>query len=162
VRIKLDENITIAAKPLLVAAGYDADTVHDEALTGTDDEKLIEICRREERLLVTFDVGFGDVRAHPPGSHSGVVLLRLRDQQPPAVLDVIRRLVADYDLASFAGALAVVSDERVRIRRPAVAAGPPICVGHVGTHPARKPAGTGRHQWTRAGTQCPGQVGCRR
>lgn len=116
-RIKLDENVTIAARSLLVAAGYDADTVQDESLTGTDDEQLIEICRREERLLVTFDVGFGDVRAHPPGSHSGVVLLRLRDQQPPAVLDVIGRLVADYDLASLTGALAVVSDERVRIRR---------------------------------------------
>lgn len=116
-RVKLDENVTIAAKSLLAGAGYEVDSVSDEGLTGAEDEVLIEVCRREERLLVTFDLGFGDVRAHPPGSHSGVVLLRLSDQQPPAVLEVIRRLIADYDLASLTDALAVVSEDRIRVRR---------------------------------------------
>jgi predicted nuclease of predicted toxin-antitoxin system len=66
-----------------------------------DDESLIEICRREQRLLITFDIGFADVRAHAPGSHFGVVLLRLRDQQPARVLDVFQRLLAGHDFASF-------------------------------------------------------------
>jgi hypothetical protein len=31
---------------------------------------------------VTFDVGFGDIRAYPPAGHHGIIVLRLRDQQP--------------------------------------------------------------------------------
>ena len=64
------------------------------------------------------DLGFADVRAYPPGEHPGVVALRLTDQRPAVVVDVLRRFLADYDLDSPAGCLAVVSDMRVRVRRP--------------------------------------------
>lgn len=33
-RVKLDENITVAAQDILVALGHDVDTVADEDLTG--------------------------------------------------------------------------------------------------------------------------------
>lgn len=44
-------------------------------------------------MLVTFDLGFGDIRAYPPASHSGVVLLRLADQRPDVVADVLGRFL---------------------------------------------------------------------
>jgi hypothetical protein len=69
------------------------------------------------RLLVTFDLGFGDVRRYPPGGHDGIILLRLEDQHPELVLDVLRRLLAQQDLDSVEGALVVVTDTTVRIRR---------------------------------------------
>jgi predicted nuclease of predicted toxin-antitoxin system len=117
VRVKLDENVSVRAKALFVAAGHDAESVIDEGMPGVRDEELLAVCAREERVLVTFDVGFGDVRAHPPGTHAGVVLLRLRDQQPAATFEVLRSLLAAHDLVAFAGSLAVVTDENVRIRR---------------------------------------------
>jgi hypothetical protein len=58
VRIKLDENITVAAKAPLTAAGHQVDTVADEGLTGTPDPALLDVCRTEQRLLITFEVGF--------------------------------------------------------------------------------------------------------
>ena len=82
VKIKLDENITAAAKHLFEAHGHQCHTVPDEGLTGAPDAKLVDVCRSEQRMLVTFDLGFGDVRVYPPSQHSGIVLLRLRDQQP--------------------------------------------------------------------------------
>ena len=68
-------------------------------------------------MLVTFDVGFGNLRAYPPGTHNGIVLLRLADQRPDATLDVLRRFLIGHALDDLAGALIVVSDDRVRIRR---------------------------------------------
>ena len=38
-------------------------------------------------MLVTFDLGFAEVRAYPPGTHPGVLALRLSDQQPAAVTE---------------------------------------------------------------------------
>ena len=68
-KVKLDENITAAAVGLLTDHGHDVDTVPQERLTGVSDTKLIEACRADGRMLVTFDIGCGDVRAYPPGSH---------------------------------------------------------------------------------------------
>lgn len=113
-KAKLDENVTVAAKALFEAAGHQADSVTDEGLTGTADEPLLEICGREGRLLVIFDVGFGDIRAHPPGTHPGVMLLRLSDQQPAAVLNVLERLLDAHKIERLAGTLTVVTEDRVR------------------------------------------------
>lgn len=116
-RIKLDENITVLAADVLSRAGHhDVHSVPDEAITGAPDAALWSVCQREHRMLVTFDLGFGDVRSYPPGTHYGVVLLRLTDQQPDVVLDVLRRFLATHDLDALAGCLVVVDDHRVRIR----------------------------------------------
>jgi predicted nuclease of predicted toxin-antitoxin system len=117
VRLKVDENVTTAAVPLLAEYGHDVDTVPAERLTGATDATLIEACRAEERMLVTFDVGFGDVRTYPPQSHPGIVLLRIADQRPDSTLDVLRRFLASHSLDELHNALVVVSDDRVRIRR---------------------------------------------
>ena len=114
--VKLDENITAVAKSLFREFGHDCETVPDEDLTGTADPNLLDACRKEQRLLVTFDVGFGDVRAYPPAGHHGIIVLRLRDQQPQAVLDVLRRFLLATDIDELAGRLCVVTEDRVRIR----------------------------------------------
>ncbi len=116
-RVKLDENITAAAKALIAQHGHEVDTIPDEGLTGAADPVVIEVCRSDERMLVTFDIGFGDVRRYPPGSHHGIVLLRLADQRPDITLDLLRRFLAEHRLDDLAGALLVVTDDRVRIRR---------------------------------------------
>jgi len=116
VKVKLDENISAQARDLLVEFGYDADTIADEDMAGAPDPQLFKTCQVEQRLLIAFDVGFGDVRAYPPSDHAGIVLLRLRDQQPQATLDVLRRFLLSQDLMQLDHSLCVVTEDRVRIR----------------------------------------------
>ncbi len=61
-KVKLDENITTAAKALIAQHGHEVDTVVDEGLTGATDSVVVEASRSDERMLVTFDVGFGNLR----------------------------------------------------------------------------------------------------
>ncbi len=117
-KFKLDENVTAAAAALFASGGHDVDTVAHEGLTGAADADVMAAARSGERMLVTFDVEFGDVRQHPVGSHSGVVVLRLGDQRPTIVLDVLRGLVENHDLDALAGSLVVVTERMIRIRRP--------------------------------------------
>ena len=119
-KVKLDENVTAAAVALLAEHSHDVDTVPTERLTGAKDAVVMEACRSDSRMLVTFDVGFGDVRAYPPGSHPGIVLLRISDQRPDNTLDLLRRFLSQHSLDDLAAALVVVSDTRVRIRRTAL------------------------------------------
>lgn len=67
-------------------------------------------------MLVTFDVGFGDVRVYPLSVPARVVLLRLRDQQPAAVVRALRQLLDARDVGELARRLTVVTEDRIRVR----------------------------------------------
>lgn len=117
-RLKLDENVTVAARDPLVALGHDVDTVADEDLTGRPDPDVLAAAVTHERTLVTCDLGFGDPRTYPPGGHRGLILLRLRDHQPDNVVSVLQALAQNHDLDELAGCVVVVTEGLVRIRRP--------------------------------------------
>jgi len=85
-RFKLDENLHPDAAEYLRQHGHDALTVADQGLRGHDDNDIAEVCRREQRALVTLDLDFSDVRIYPPADYSGLLVLRLVDQSRPAVL----------------------------------------------------------------------------
>ena len=57
-RIKLDENVTIAAQPVLIKHGHDVHTVHNEDLIGAPDSDLLAVCRDEVDVSLS----------RPPGS----------------------------------------------------------------------------------------------
>jgi hypothetical protein len=70
------------------------------------------------RILVSLDVGLGDIRAYPPGSHAGIVVLRVPDQSAATVTKTISDLASLTELASLAGSVAVLQRGLLRIRHP--------------------------------------------
>src|SRR5436190_1527827 len=46
-------------------------TVYDQGLRGHDDGDIADVCRREQRALVTLDLDFSDVRVYPPAHYPG-------------------------------------------------------------------------------------------
>ncbi len=71
-----------------------------------------------EGFLLTLDRGFGDVRAYPPGSHPGIIVLRPNDQRVPSVVRMVVSLLDHHQMDSFAGCITVVQSNVFRIRRP--------------------------------------------
>jgi predicted nuclease of predicted toxin-antitoxin system len=117
VRIKLDENLHLDLAAVFATAGHDVDTVADEGLLGAEDASVLAAGSGEERLIVTLDRGFGDIRAYPPGTHCGVVVLRLDDNSLPATRAAVENLVSDVDLEGLAGCVAVYRSGSLRVRR---------------------------------------------
>ena len=79
---------------------------------------LWEAVQREGRFLVTSDKGFGDIRAYPPGTHAGILVLR-PDQDGIRPLVELTELVLERarldDLAQF---VSVATPRGLRTRRP--------------------------------------------
>ena len=71
-RLKLDENMPQRAESALRDLGVDVETARSEGLAGATDPVLLAACTAEERVLVTLDLDFADMRAYPPGSHPGI------------------------------------------------------------------------------------------
>jgi predicted nuclease of predicted toxin-antitoxin system len=115
-RFKIDENLHDDVAAQLVAAGHVAQTVHAEGLRGCDDSTLATHCLTESRAIVTLDLDFGDIRAFPPASSSGIIVLRVHDQSRQHILDVLNRAIGYLKGENIAGQLWIVSEAGVRIR----------------------------------------------
>jgi Uncharacterized protein conserved in bacteria len=76
--IKLDENLPLQLAATLEQFGHDVHTTSSEGLTGRADLDIWRAAQAESRFLITQDLDFSDVRQFTPGSHAGVLLLRLR------------------------------------------------------------------------------------
>lgn len=75
-RIKVDEDLPTQVIRILRARGHDAAGVVEQGMGGWKDLELWQAVQTERRFLVTADKGFGDIRAYPPETHQGVLLLR--------------------------------------------------------------------------------------
>lgn len=57
-KLKLDGNIGQRGKALLIEAGHDVCTILEQNLQSSPDPVVIEVCRSEQRCLVTLDLDF--------------------------------------------------------------------------------------------------------
>ena len=115
-RFKLDENLPRDAEALLRALGHDVHTVLDEQLGVTPDPRVFEASKAEDRILVTFDPDFSDVRVYPPASQAGIWVLRPHTQSVENTLALLRSALLVYATDPTPGRLWIIEPERVRIR----------------------------------------------
>lgn len=116
VLVRVDENLPREVADVLRDAGHDAVTVGDQALGGQPDGAIAAVAAREARALISLDLDFADVRAYPPENYAGLLVLRLRRQDKPYVLSVVRRLLPILEREAAGGHLWIIEDDRVRIR----------------------------------------------
>lgn len=115
-RFKIDENLHPDVAALLREHGHDAVSVWDQHMRGADDPHLAAVCRAEGRVLLTFDLGFADIRQYPPEQWPGFVVLRLSSQDRAHVTAVLRRVVSAFKPGELAGRLWIVTERDIRVR----------------------------------------------
>ena len=117
-KVKLDENIPVRLAGVLTTLGHVVDTVASEGLKGKSDGEVWSVSRRDDRFLITQDLDFSDVHQFKPGTHAGPLLVRLREPGANALVSRIRDIVPNEGLDSFARCFVVLTDRKLRIRRP--------------------------------------------
>jgi predicted nuclease of predicted toxin-antitoxin system len=102
----------------LASRGHDADTIFAEGLRGCDDLNVWSAIQAAARLLVTRDLRFSDVRSFPPGTHHGVLLVRLRDPGRESLYECVLQVSSTSDVETWKGCLVVLTERKLRIRKP--------------------------------------------
>ena len=118
-KIKLDENLPESLTASLSALNHDVDNVRLEGLAGQADGDILLAAQGSERFLITQDLDFSDVRSFKPGTHHGLLLLRLRN---PGRLAIARRILDVFrgeNVTSWEKCFVLVTDTKIRVRRPA-------------------------------------------
>lgn len=115
-KFKIDENLPVELVSTLYEAGYNAETVYQEQLKGCSDKALLDNCLREERILVTLDLDFSDIKSYPPEKYKGIIVLRLIDQSRQTVVRTFKRALQFMEYEPLSGCLWIVDEKKIRVR----------------------------------------------
>jgi len=100
----------------LFLAGFDAITVLDEELSGATDDQLFKVVQSEQRILITLDLDFSDIRNYPPNCNAGIIVLRPKSQDLSSIRKIMKSLIPLLLHESLEHRLWIVDDKRLRIR----------------------------------------------
>ena len=117
-KIKLDENVPAGLKDVRTELSHEVDTTPEEGLQGQGDSQVWAAAQQAGALLITQDLDFSDVRRYRPGTHHGLLLLRLREPGRVALISRVRDLFAREDIRTWSGCFIVATERKVRVRRP--------------------------------------------
>lgn len=115
-KIKLDENLPARLISELEALGHDVDNVRAEHLAGRDDTQIWQATQSAGRFLITQDLDFSDVRLYTPGTHAGLLLVRLAHPSRDALVARVAMLFATEHVDLWRGCLVVATDHKVRLK----------------------------------------------
>ena len=113
---KIDENLPVDIAQLLIKAVHDAKTVNEQRLQGAEDTVLISLCKSENRVLVTLDIDFSDIRAYPPQEFPGIIVLRVGNQSKQHIIKAFQQIVSLVDSEPLRKHLWIVEETVIRIR----------------------------------------------
>lgn len=95
--------------------GFDTTSIVRDYTRSLRDREILEIARREERIIITNDKDFGELVYRLSLPHCGVILFRLEDEAieiKRALLDQLLRQFGDRLPTSFV----VVTETKIRFR----------------------------------------------
>lgn len=115
--IKLDENLPHQLVQLLTDLGHDVDTVPDEHIAGRDDDVVWAAAQTAGRFLVTQDLDFSDARKYAPGTHQGLLLVRLPQPGRSALVERVSTLFQTEAVETWTGCIVSATPRKVRVKR---------------------------------------------
>jgi predicted nuclease of predicted toxin-antitoxin system len=118
VKVKLDENLPNRLVAALTALGHDMDTVYAERLNGQIDPNVWSATQAAQRFFITQDLDFSDIRGYAPGTHAGLLLVRLARPSGDALFERVLTVFHTENVEDWRGCLVVVTERKIRVRRP--------------------------------------------
>ena len=111
----------MGVSPLTVEAlrqnGYEAIHLIEEGLERLPDSAILQKAKQEERIVLTFDLDFGDLLAASADVLPSVIIFRLKHTNPAFVSARLLEILSECGQDLTTGAILTVQDNRYRLRR---------------------------------------------
>ena len=114
-RFLADMGVSPQVVAWLRAHGHDAYHVSEKGLFRLPNGHIFRMAAEEERIVLTFDLDFGEILALS-GGRTSVVVFRLRRRRTPQVIRRLEMVLKQAGQALEGGAIVTVQDARLRVR----------------------------------------------
>jgi predicted nuclease of predicted toxin-antitoxin system len=111
-----DIGISPKAVEFLRSLGFDAKHLDDDNLGTLPDPDILEKARIEGRILLTHDLGFGELLAANRSKLPTVIIFRLQNMKPENVNTYLKKILSQQKESLEQGAIVSVSEGQIRTR----------------------------------------------
>lgn len=114
----IDEDMPRSTTKILKSRGYEVLDVRDYGLRGKSDGEVFEFAQKEKAVILTGDMGFGNILHFPAGSHSGIVIAHFPNEISTFELNnQILKAFDELKEEDLKGNLIILEPGKIRIRR---------------------------------------------
>lgn len=115
-RFLADMGVSQKVRNWLRASGHDAVHLRDEGLQRLPNGEIFQKASSEQRIVLTFDLDFGEIVAGSGGQIVSVILFRLRNAKADFVIQRLDDVLTHSKDELTRGAIVLVEDARHRVR----------------------------------------------
>jgi predicted nuclease of predicted toxin-antitoxin system len=114
----IDEDMLRSTETMLKARGYEVLDVRDCGLRGSSDQEVFRFAQREGAIILSGDVGFGNLLHYPARTHCGIVVAHFPNQASASELNgQIAKALDSLTAADLSRNLVILEPGKIRIRR---------------------------------------------
>ena len=96
--------------------GFNVIHIRDEGMFRASDTEIITKARKEERIVLTCDLDFGDIMAASEDICPSIIIFRLENETPINVISRLKQVLRESSEALMKGAIVSVEETRHRVR----------------------------------------------
>ena len=118
IKFVIDEDMPRSTAKVLKEKGYEVLDVRDCGLKGKSDDEVFKFAQNQKAVILTGDLGFGNILHFPVGSHSGIVVAHYDNEISTSELN--NQIMNAFDTLTeedFKGNLIILEPGKIRIRR---------------------------------------------
>lgn len=116
-RFLADAGISPKTIEFLLGLGHDAVHVRTVGLERAEDSQLVKVAAADGRVVLTFDLDFGEILALGVLDRPSVITFRLSDARADSVNRHLTVVLMERTAELDAGALVLIEDARYRVRK---------------------------------------------
>ena len=115
-RFLLDMGVDVRVATWLREHGHEPVHLRDQGLHRPPNGEIFTKAIMENRVILTFDLDFGEIAALARGRKASVVVFRLHNTRTAHVLERLASVLPDCSSILEKGAIVVVEEDRHRVR----------------------------------------------
>jgi len=115
-RFLADMGVSLRVVEWLRSQGHEVTHLAELGLQRLPDREVFQRATRERRIVLTFDLDFGELVALSPDPTTSVVVFRLHNARAANVIQRLHEVLERSAAALLVGAIVLVDDGRHRVR----------------------------------------------